>query len=283
MPTGSWFHTYAAQHRRAPPGRSSDTSTTFLVAPRFKFDDNNMLYARVASGYRPGGPNAPTAADHANGVPNAYLPDTLTDYEVGYKSSLFEHRLTLDISAFYIDWKNIQIETIFNGISNNGNGGTALSEGFEANATLTPFNGLTLNGNLAYTEAHLTQDAPGVNGFNGDELPNVPRWSANLSADYDFRLTDTVGAFVGGNVRYMGDRASGFVFGQRPTLPAYTTVDLRAGLDYKNLTAEVYVKNVGDTRGFNNITSLDLSGAANPWTASVIQPRTVGLSLVAKF
>lgn len=269
-------------------GTSSDSSVTYLVTPRYKFNENNMIYARIASGYRPGGPNAPTPSDIAAGVPLAYKPDTLTNYELGYKASLFEHRLTLDLSAFYIDWQNIQIETDFNGITSNGNGGSARSDGFEANAVLTPIHGLTLTGNLAYTDAQLTEDAPGVNGKNGDELPNVPKWAASLNADYDFPLAGPFDGFVGGGVRYLGARASGFVTGSpanftRPTLPAYTTVDLHAGVTDRRLTFEIYVKNLGDARGLNNITSLALSGYTNPWTASVIQPRTVGASVSASF
>jgi iron complex outermembrane receptor protein len=69
----------------------------------------------------------------------------------------------------------------------------------------------------------------------------------------------------------------------RPVLPAYATVDLRGGVNFKRITFEVYAKNVGDSRGLNNITSLNLSGFTNPWTASVIQPRTVGMSVTASF
>jgi len=269
-------------------GTSKDDSVTYLVTPRYKFDANNMVYARVASGYRPGGPNAPSPSNIASGVPLAYQPDTLTNYEVGYKASLFDRMLTLDLSAFHIDWQHIQIETDFNGITSNGNGGTARSDGFEADAVLTPVHGLTLSANLAYTDAVLTENAPGVNGKSGDELPNVPKWAGNLSADYDFRLTDTANGFVGGSVRYMGDRESGFITGSpadfdRPRLPEYTTVDLRTGIEYKTWTLELYVKNVGDVKGLNNLTSLALSGYSNPWAASVIQPRTIGFSLAARY
>ncbi|MGA0602633.1 TonB-dependent receptor [Caulobacter sp. KR2-114] len=269
-------------------GVSADHSVTFLVTPRYKFDDNNMVYARIASGYRPGGPNAPTPSDIAAGVPLAYRPDTLTNYEIGYKAALLNHRLTLDLSAFYIDWQDIQIETDFNGITSNGNGGSARSDGVEASATLTPMHGLTLSGNLAYTDAQLTEDAPGVNGRNGDALPNVPKWAASLNVDYDFPITASLAGFVGGSVRYLGDRPSGFVTGSpsgfvRPTLLAYATVDLRAGVSHDRLSFTLWIKNVGDTRGLNNVTSLALSGYSNPFTASVIQPRTVGLSVSAGF
>jgi outer membrane receptor protein involved in Fe transport len=267
---------------------SSDNSTTFLVTPRFRLDDNNMIYARIASGYRPGGPNATTPLELANGVPISYEPDRLTDYDLGYKATLLERKLTLDLSVFHIDWRNIQIETNYSGFTTSGNGGTARSDGFEASAALTPVHGLNIAINFAYTDARLTEDAPGVNGRDGDRLPNVPKWSAALSVDQDFNLTGNLAGFVGGGVHYVGLRESGFVTGspadfERPVLPAHTTVDLRTGLSYQHYSFELYAKNVGNERGFDNIKSMALSGFQSPFTASVIQPRTVGFSVVAKY
>ncbi len=269
-------------------GTSSQDSTTFLVTASYKFDPANMLYGRIASGYRPGGPNALTPALSAAGVPTAFQADTLTNYEVGYKAALLDHKLTLDLSAFYIDWENIQILTTFDGLSTEGNGKSARSEGFEGAFTYVPVRGLTLSGNVAYTEANLTGDAPGVNGKDGDELPNVPKWAATINADYNFPITADMGGFVGGTVRYIGDRESDFVTGspagfQRPVIPSYTTVDIRAGVIYKGLTFEGYLKNLGDVRGFNNITSNALDGYSAPFTAAVIQPMTAGFSLSAAF
>jgi outer membrane receptor protein involved in Fe transport len=247
-----------------------------------------MLYARVGSGYRPGGPNSVTPVESAAGVPTSYKPDTLTDYDLGYKASLFERKLTLDLSAFHINWRDIQIETEYSGQTTSGNGGTARSDGLEASIALAPLRGLNISLNLAYTDAHLTEAAPGVNGRDGDELPNVPKWSAALNVDHDFTLSGTTSAFVGGGLHYVGQRVSGFVTGSpadfaRPVMPAYTTVDLRSGLNYRNYTFELYAKNVGNERGFNNITSLALSAYQAPFTASVIQPRTVGFAVIGKF
>jgi outer membrane receptor protein involved in Fe transport len=151
-----------------------------------------------------------------------------------------------------------------------------------------PVSGLNIAVNLAYTDARLTEDAPGVNGRDGDRLPNVPKWSAALSVDEDFTLTGNLAGFIGGGVHYVGQRESGFVTGspadfQRPVLPAYTTVDLRTGLNYQHYSLALYAKNVGNRRGFNNIDSLALSGFQAPFTASVIQPRTVGFSVSARY
>jgi iron complex outermembrane receptor protein len=221
-------------------------------------------------------------------VPSNFKPDKLTNYEIGYKSSWLEGNLTFDLSAFRINWQDIQIETNYSGVTSNGNGGSARSDGFEAGIRWIPVAGLTLATNIAATDARLTQDAPGVNGRSGDQLPNVPKWSGSLSGDYEFALTTGVRAFVGATAQYMDARQSGFVTGSpadfvRPVLPSYTSVNLRAGLTRQSWDIEVYAKNVSNERGFNNMTSLNLSGYSNPFTASVIQPRTLGVSIRTSF
>lgn len=268
--------------------KSSDESTTFLVSPRYKFDDDNMVYARVASGYRPGGPNPLTPAQAAGGVPSSFGPDKLTNYEAGYKASLLQHALTLDISAFYIDWRDIQIQTVFNGFDATGNGGTAKSQGLELSTTYVPTPGLTLSGSLNYTEAKLTADAPGIDAMDGDRLPNVPKVSGYLSADYSFHVAPAWEGYVGGSLHYTADRPSGFVSRapagfKRPVMPSYTTYDLRAGVTHGMWDLELYAKNLGNSRGITSLRSLAFDSVSNPYAASIIQPRTIGLTLSMEY
>jgi outer membrane receptor protein involved in Fe transport len=266
-------------------GTSTDQSATFLFSPKYQINADNMVYMRIASGYRPGGPNAVTF-----GTPptKAFGPDTLINYEIGYKAALLQHKMTLELSVFDIEWQNIQVTEDQAQGGAIGNGGGARSAGFEAAGAWTPVRGLNLSANLAYTHAYLTVSAPGIGGNAGDELPDVPRFSANLSGDYDFPITDSVGGFVGASFHYQGDRRTLFVTGTppgfgRPVMPAYQTVDLRAGINRGGLELEVYVKNLNDSHGLNNVTSLNSDGFSEPLTGAVIQPRTFGISLSDKF
>lgn len=267
---------------------SSDSSATFLFAPRYKFDDTQMVYGRIASGYRPGGPNAVTVDLEAAGVPAVFKPDTLINYEVGYKASYPSQKATFQLSLFDIEWSHIQILEIIQGVSALGNGASARSAGVEASATWNPLHGLNLSANFDYTDAYLTGPAPGVNGVPGEELPETPRTSASIGGDYDFPVADSFTGFVGGAVRYVGDRHGEFVAGSPigytpPTLKAYETVDLHAGIDHGGVEIEVFVKNLNDSHGLNRLSSLALDGYSAPLTASVIQPRTFGISLSDKF
>lgn len=269
-------------------GVSSDESVTYLLAPRYQLGPDAMVYARVASGYRPGGPNTVTAAQAALGVPRTFKPDTLTNYEVGYKASLLRQRMTLQLSVFDIEWRDIQIAEVFSGVSTIGNGAAARSAGLEAAVTWAPIRGLNLSANVAYTDAHLTTDAPGIKGKAGDRLPYVPRFSMNATGDYDFPISSSLSGFVGATFRHQGDRRTNFASSapaayERPTLRAYDTVDLRAGISRGGCDLQFYVKNVANSHALTMLSSLALNGYSAPFAASVFQPRTLGISLSERF
>lgn len=267
---------------------TSSNSTTFLFSPSYNFDEYNMVYVRVASGFRPGGPTGLTTTSVYAGAPATYGPDKLTNYELGYKATLPEQRMTLDVSTFDIEWKDIQVLSEIGGFIITGNGANARSDGMELAWTWRPISGLNFAANAAYTDARLTTDSPGISGKAGDRLPDVPKFSANVSGDYDFPVAAKVDGFVGASYQYMGARVMDFISGLpagdvRPTMPSYNTVNLRAGLSHGGLTGEFTIKNVGNSYGFNRLTSEANDGFSPPLAASVIQPRTFGLSLSYKY
>jgi iron complex outermembrane receptor protein len=257
---------------------SSDSSVTWLITPRFHLSDETMVYARVATGYRPGGPN--TAGI---GVPPSFGPDKVINYEAGLKTDLMDHRLSLDLAAFYIDWTDIQLTQISPlGLSYFSNGGKASSRGVEGSFDWRPVGGLEIAGNLSYMDAHLDSDLPPpAIGFKGDALPSIPHWSGQVSADYQFPLAGQWSGFVGASYRFVGDRLGEFSRSPaipRYLLPSYEVVDLRLGVKQDRWTLTGYAKNVGDARG--QVTAFNLG--ATPEVA-IIPPRTYGLSLSTEF
>jgi iron complex outermembrane receptor protein len=267
---------------------TSSQSTTYLFSPSYNLDNNNMIYVRVASGFRPGGPTGLTTTSVYAGAPASYKPDSLVNYELGYKATLPEEQMTIDVSGFDIVWKDIQVLSEVGGFIITGNGANARITGAEFAWNWRPVHGLGLSANAAYTNAVLTSDSPAISGKVGDRLPDVPKFSANLSADYDFPVTAEVGGFVGGNYQYMGARVMDFEAGlpsnlERPVMGSYDTVNLRAGINRGGLTAEFHVKNVGNSYGFNRLMSEVIDGYSAPLAASVIQPRTFGISVSYKY
>ena len=287
-------------------GSSDEGVFTWSVAPRFELNDTTALYARVAKGYRPGGPNfVPAGADDT--FPREFNSDTLISYEAGIKAETSDRSFGLDLSGFYINWDNILILTQVNVAGNqvgiNANGRRARSYGAEGTATLRPTPGLSVVANLAYTKAYLRDDttpAAGVanvtGGLAGDDLPFTPRITASVSADYEWELASDVRAFVGGTVRLQSDQRAGFspayrtAFGRRVELDGYDTVDLRAGVEFGAFTVSAYARNLTDSYGLVNAggypyaISPAVGGQGVPEIlASTIRPRTIGATVGFEF
>lgn len=253
---------------------SHETFETWLANVRYHLSPNDMVYFRFATGFRPGGPN-----DTVPGLPATFAPDTTQDFELGWKTNFWAGRGYFDLNLYDVEWNHIQILTTSNGLGGETNGGSATSRGVEANLSLRPVTGLSLAGTVAYSDGHLDQDAPGL-GVAGDRLPNDPKWSGSFDADYAFPIRAEWQGFVGGTVRYNGKRDFTFdhnTLTPQYVLPAYTLVDLRAGVRHDHLELTVFARNVGDVRAQIG----DYSSGAN--YVVINRPRTIGVSLAARF
>ena len=260
-------------------GKSSDKVFTYSVAPAFKPNPNLRLYARVAKGYRPGGPNAisPLAPD---GVPRQFGPDTTISYEAGVKTQTDDNRLSAELSAFLVDWKNIQLLAQVEGFGINTNGGSARSKGFEATIGYKPLRNLNLYANGAYVDAYLTKNTPAlVGGLKGDPLPYNPKWRSTIGAEYEAPISATVTGRAGFSWLYTGRRRSGFdaTAGQR-SLHSYSQIDAHAGIDVGQFRLDAFARNLTNSRGIVNLATFGSARDGN-FTVSVIRPRSFGLTL----
>ena len=259
-------------------GKSSDSVFTYSVAPTFKPNADTRIYARVAKGYRPGGPNAVSPLAPA-GVPRQFGPDTTTNYEIGFKTQSHDHLFSLDATAFLIDWQKIQLLAQVQGFGVNANGGRARSKGVEFTAGLNPIPHLSFFANGSYVDAHLTSDTPDVvGGVKGDPLPYNPKWQSTIGAEYEHPLSPTLSGHAGVSWHYMGVRYSDFVAGgSQRRLSPYSQVDANAGLDFGRFRLDAFAHNITDARG---ITNLGFFGSVNgDVAAAVIRPRSFGVSL----
>jgi len=252
---------------------------TYLFTPQFRISPELMLYARVASGYRPGGVNF---YNPVLGELPPYKPDETRNYEVGVKGSAFDRLLTFDASAYYIDWDDIQL-VVTNVISFYDNAGGARSRGIELSTEMRPTDGLTLGAWAAWGDAELTEDFPDTSntfGVSGDSLPYSPDFSGSFSVDYQFDFTGRATASVGAAVRYVGERAGDFradAVTAQPTLPSYSQVDANFGLTAGAWTFNAFVNNVSDKRGVTGIAPFNVNAF------NYIQPRTIGMTVARTF
>jgi iron complex outermembrane receptor protein len=263
-----------------PEINSSDNAFTYLFTPRYKLSADLMAYARLASGYRPGGPNTNIAL----GLPSEYGPDKTLSYEIGVKGSTWDRMVSFDASLYYIDWKSIQLKLVdpTSDLGYTANGSRAKSEGLEVSAEAHPWEGGHLSAWGSYDDAALTQNFPplAAYGMAGDRLPDSSRFSGNLSLQQDFPLPGSVTGFVGGAVSYFSDSEGLFTSSAvRQVYPAYARTDLRGGARFGLWQVNLYANNVADKRA-------ELSGGLGstfPTYFQIIQPRTIGLSIVRKF
>ena len=264
-----------------PPGAlsasSSQDKTLYMLTARYHLDGESIVYARTATGYRPGGPNVSIPE-----VAATFKSDTLVNYELGYKTRAFNNRLDLAADVFYIDWKDIQLSgTSATGLNYLTNGGRASSQGLEVSASVLPIPGWRNTVSATFTDAKLNDAVPSLGARSGERLPNSARTSASIVSDYTFDVTDAVDGFVGGTLRYVGDRRSSF--DASPASPQfkldpYTALDLRAGASGDHWRVEAFVTNLTNERGqLSANTAYHL--AAQQASVTLLRPRTIGLQL----
>jgi iron complex outermembrane receptor protein len=249
----------------------SSTTTETPVTPKFglsyQLNDDNLVYASAAKGYRIGGVNAPLSTFCAIGlqgyssVPDTYRSDSLWSYELGAKDKLFDRRLEISSSVYHIDWSNIQ-QLVY--VSNCGqqfvdNLGQATSNGFDIQFAAHPLRGLTVEGSVGYTSATFDKSvnkAPGVAAnivTQGDHIDTQP-WSATLAVSYDTKVLGDRDGFFRADYQYHSNSAltairdpqnGGFDPSALPA-PATNFVSLRSGVRWDGYDVSLFVDNLFD-------------------------------------
>ncbi|MBC7685950.1 MAG: TonB-dependent receptor, partial [Bdellovibrionales bacterium] len=277
-------------------GSSSLSSKAFTpkYALTWEVSPAHTLYASVAKGFRLGGSNVfvpPTTCGpdlDVNGItagPATYSPDSLWSYEAGSKSRFLNNRISLNASAFYVKWKNIQQGVYLPtcAYTYNANAGDATSRGFEFDIKAKPLPCLTLGASAGWVKAELTNDEGLQNGIvgavAGAQVQGVPKYNAAVSAHYNFAVFGERSAFVAGGVQWVGPSKGSLNPEQTDyQRPAYHTADLSAGMSFERYKLSVFVKNALDTD----------TVIQHPQVASIVQgyrvaPRSIGMSIAASF
>ena len=272
--------------------RTNGNAFTYLVTPRFRISPDLMIYTRFTSGYRVGGDNVNAVVGH---VPSSFLPDTTNNYEFGVKGDLFDRALTFDASAYYIDWKRIQIQLLNPATFSlyTANGGSAKSQGLELSVQARPTRGLTIAAVASVNDAELTQNLPPSStayGLAGYRLPYSSRFSGSFSVDQNIARMGQWTGFIGGSLAYVGAREGSFSTTStqvRLLYPAYSTINLHIGARSDLWTVNLLVNNAANKRGIvggGQVSGIDGPGEPGASaTAFYIQPRTVGLTVSRDF
>ncbi|MDR3513369.1 MAG: TonB-dependent receptor [Caulobacteraceae bacterium] len=271
-----------------------ESQPTYNFSLLWKATDNISLYVRAASGFRIGGINeaATIASQEGIPVPSAYQPDSLWDYEGGIKFYAMERKLYVDLAVYHIDWSGEQEDALAAGVYNYTlNVGKSEINGLELSSTFHPIAGLTLQGSVTYVDAYLATDLPasvvdaGTLGRAGDRSPFVPRYTASAVAEYEHTLAGDVLGYGQVSVSYRSSEysaleasAAGQATNYYTKLPAYTLVDLKAGVRFDNYDVSLFANNVANT-----VAEVGAKAALDGIRIFPARPRTVGVRVAAHF
>lgn len=155
--------------------KASFDRVNYTIIATWRPTDDITAYAKVSSAYVSGGIYAGTRFD----------PEDLTAYEIGLKSQLFDDHLRLNLAAYQNDYKDLQSQVFANGISTIANAGKARIRGAEAEMEWVPLQGLTISGNVAYTDfEYLEYVLGGVDVAGIARPPYTSKWTGRASVGY---------------------------------------------------------------------------------------------------
>jgi iron complex outermembrane receptor protein len=277
-------------------GKSEDSGNTPKINLTYKFDPDHLIYATYSKGFRPGGVNR-----NGGGTLPPYLPDYLTNYELGWKTTWDNHRLRFNGAFFVEDWKNFQFSFLGpNALTIIENAGQAQIRGLETDLEFAATEGLTLSGGFSLLDSKLTQAycpggpsvclVPGTEDYapSGTQLPTTPKFKGDLTARYSFGL----GGGYQGNVQasevYVGPRWADLRIIARDELgemPSYAITDFTASIEKGGLTTQLYLNNAFDNRGvLSRYAECDIEKCGQIAVYDLpVQPRTIGLKFSQRF
>lgn len=266
--------------------RSSSSNKTNLKAGiNFKPQPHSLLYFTFAQGFRDGGFNYGVGSSKVY-VPAYYTPDTLNNYELGWKTESLGGRLVWNSAAYYMAWKDYQV-----GVSIpvapygfNANIGDARITGLETTLEILPVDGLHLSLNGNYNDSRLRSNAfqnPSFVVIPGERLPEAPLFNGSAIARYERRIASDR-AYAQVDVAHKGSMWNSLQVDQRRLQPAYSLVNLRLGLGDATgaWQAEGYVTNVANRRALVYADTTGYAyypGHSTPELAT--PPRIIGLRL----
>jgi iron complex outermembrane recepter protein len=148
----------------------SGNGRTYRATLSYKFDPDRLMYFTYSTGFRPGGVNRVFSAQ-INSIFPPYKADTLTNWEIGWKTQWLNRRLRWNGAAFLENWDNFQFLFLGpNSVTVVENAASAQIKGFETNLEWAATNNLLLTGSATYLHAVTTTNYCGP----GTSIPIGP-------------------------------------------------------------------------------------------------------------
>ena len=273
----------------------STSDTIFKANLSWNISDSAMLYATWSEGYRPGGvnrdPSLPASA-------LTWVPDFLTNIEIGWKATLADGRLRFNGAVYSMDWDDIQYTVYDASLSfccgTVYNLSTAEVKGLEADITFLATDALSLSASVSFNDAETTGDfilpvgaGNPLSVPEGTPLPNVPDFKGNIIGRYTFNIGE-FNAFAQLSYSHTGSSRSSIrpatvdrrFPGDNTNYPqdSFSIANFRAGIDKESWGVDVFVNNLTD-----EVADYFVHPRNYEPTTVTNRPRSYGAKLWARF
>jgi outer membrane receptor protein involved in Fe transport len=256
------------------PATAKDSDFVPKASLTWKPSKDFMVYGLYSEGFRIGGLNVYSLA--TPGLPLTFESDTTKNYEIGTRFDLIDRTLSVDLTAYHIDWSNIQARLFTPGDfrAYTVNGGGADIDGVEISLNLRPTRNLTFTSNIAYNDARLSSQlpdsfAPGGGYAKGTRLPGASEWTLSNSLDLSFPDM-TLKPRFGIAHRYLSSAPVDFAGALDKG--DFHLIDLNASVTVSDrIELSLFAKNLFNQYGILN--------APFAFAGSVARPRTLGASV----
>jgi iron complex outermembrane recepter protein len=266
--------------------------------------DGVLLYATYSEGFRPGGfnrgngilsPNSPLYGKFT--IPSFYDSDNLKNYELGWKTQWFDHRLQFNGAVYQENWSNVQLGIYDPSLYGNSefivNGPNYRVRGVEPDLIWRATDQLTLNASAAWNSSEQINEPSLVSGTGavislfptngpGSPLANAPPFQGNIRARYEYPVDDYhwyVQAAAQHTAHSYANVITQGAFGSpNYNLAGYSTYDAALGVHRAAWEVEAFVQNLTDTRA-----EVFISSTSAVKLTTTNRPRTAGLRFSYKF
>ena len=242
--TAAWATTMGA------PEDTYNSKLNFTqLTPKFAIEyltsEEQLYYVSLTRGYKTGGFNSTFLQDDER----TFDPEYNWNYELGAKTSFFDHALQAELTLFYVDWRHQQITQTVPGVGNiTRNAGHSDSKGAELSLTARPVQPLTFRLSYGYTYSRfLDYQKSETVSYTGNMLPLVPRHTLSLNGSYTItprqgildRLVFSAGLNGMGKIYWNEDNLVNQSF--------YALLNAKVSATFGPVTWEVWGKNLTDT------------------------------------
>jgi len=247
----------------------SDSEISPKVSLKYQHDKNSMYYTTISKGYRAGG----IYASAADGYSKTYETETLLNYEIGAKNSLFDNRLTINSSIFYMKIDDMQVRIHPDSNTRESyvdNAAKATSKGFEIGLNGKLTDSLELFGAYGYTDVTFDKYKDAKGDYSGNKNLNAPPYNYNIGVQY----RDAKGYFA--RVDLNGYGKTYFDRENTRSKDAYNLVNVKFGYEAEDYDVYLYGKNIFG-KAYHAINMYNFGGVYYS------QPREIGVQLAYRF